>query len=253
MLSSSYSEAIAKIDNDPKLVQDLNSLLVNAPNRTTRRKQARTLKVTLKPIQDLKDILQQEHFTFKFLQLKIDKLMHKWAQRHMESVQGYLEKVEETPLKQTQTPSKRRSLAAARRGGVPEAPGTNRSNKKKLPSSPAESDLVEVGGVQILDDNDDNEDGSSEEEDNVVTESGAKKRKKPQRFTDEEKDAIKMGAQELGIQSWVAISNLYPDILSDRSSKTIKVCTSLPFINLTDCRLRVLTIWLNDRIATKRW
>lgn len=201
---------------------------MNAPNRTTRRKQGRTGKVTLKPIQDLKDILQQEHFTFKFLQLKIDNLMHKWAQRHMGSVQGYLEKVEETPLKQTQTPSKRRSLAAEHHRGVPEAPG---SSKKKLPVSPAEkSDLVQVGGVQILDDDDDEEDGSIEEDHNIVTESGGRKRKRRQLFTNKEKDAIKIGAQKLGIESWRAIGDLYPDLLGHRSSKTIKVSTvSWPF------------------------
>lgn len=240
------SESVAAID-DKKLSQDLDAVLVHVVNRKSRGTM-RVEKFSLRPIQDLKGILRKDVFSFKFLQQQIGRLMRNWAYKYMDSLQGYLEKSEETPLKKTHSPRKRRRSADA------EEETHDDPEEEMPPASPARTeDRVAVGGVQIIgdDDEDDDEDFKGE---NVVAGNGGRKRKKRQLFTAKEKAAIKKGAFALGIGNWVAIRGKYPDILHGRDSKTIKVSSviSCPF---SSQHTVLYPHWIgsNDRIATKQW
>jgi hypothetical protein len=224
-----HSKDVRNLENND-IRNDIENLLVGADGSRTTRSNTKSLKgMSLKPIQDLKPILQAQPFHFGHIQRKIRKLVGKWAVEFMPSLGTYLG----TSQGNDKEPRRgiKRALDAVDSdeedeevAQVKKTPPRS-SGRKKAPRVLPEQ-IGETGGVQILDDDDTAADDADEEQDNEYSQSPItspdKRRKKRVNFTQEEKDAIKEGVAAIGKAQWSQVRNMYA-VLSRRSSKAVKV------------------------------
>jgi hypothetical protein len=235
LLICASSKDVKRLENN-EVREAIENLLVGADGSRTTRSNSKSLKgMSLRPIQDLKPILQAEPFHFGQIQRKIHKLVGKWAVEYMPSLGTYLgisQENDEKPkrgnkrkLDDSDEEDEDEEMAQEAEDNAKKTPPRS-LGRKKAPRVLHEQ-MGEAGGVQILDDDDaagdeDADENEEEEYDQSPITSPGRKRKKRVNFTQEEKDAIKEGIAELGPGNWSDIRNMYA-VLDQRDSKSIKV------------------------------
>jgi hypothetical protein len=195
---------------DPILQTDLTILLTNGDNDADNTDYSDPSTFSLKQIEDLKIILRDIPFSFGYFQNNMEKLMFRWAQDNIPTLQPLLEK------SMSKNPASNVTFMT-----------NQRERKRQVQKFQGRSQKTDE-----WDYNDTNASNPSKDEEKPQF---IRHRKPAVKFTQEEKDAIKDGVRRIGLGRWSEIRDAYPVLHHRTYSKAIKVS------HITnDCRFATL-------------